>query len=99
MDARIGSVMRYIFGSLGLIGILAWAWWGVGNAPSFAGNLKSTTLLVRERIDLTGGEPMAKGCSDCEQNVCPATAAAWRELFTKYLAAMIPEKKKKGEAW
>lgn len=47
MGARNGNVMRYIFGTLGLIGILAGIWWGFGNVPSRAGDLKSTTFLVQ----------------------------------------------------
>jgi len=38
---------RYILGVLGLIGILACAWWGLGNVPSLAGERKSTTFLVQ----------------------------------------------------
>lgn len=158
MDEKTGSVMRYIFGALGLIGILAWAWWGLANAPFFAEGLKRTTLqvqgvscgsclsaireelskkpgmvalaadleqglvridhrpplheeaIVRVLADLgyparpvggqvapPSGEPAAKGCSGCEQKACPATAASWRELFRKYSAVVIPEKKRQGE--
>lgn len=35
MDVRSGSMMRYIWGILGLIGILTVAIWLFGRAPSF----------------------------------------------------------------
>jgi len=38
MDAKNGNMMRYIWGSLGLIGILALIAWGVNKAPSFVGD-------------------------------------------------------------
>ena len=38
---------RYILGVLGLIGILATAWWGFADSSSFAGGVKSTTFLVQ----------------------------------------------------
>lgn len=47
MDGKTGNMMRYILGALGLIGILAWAWWGLGNIPFLAGELKRTTFLVQ----------------------------------------------------
>jgi len=79
MDARNGNMMRYVWGSLGLIGILAWAWWVFGNTPYYV------------------GDPTARACFRCEQNVCPATAASWRELFKKYGGFLPPEKKRQGE--
>lgn len=47
MDEKTGKRMRYILGALGLIGVLAWAWWGLGNTPLVAGELKRTTFLVQ----------------------------------------------------
>ena len=46
METKKGNMRRSIFGALAMIGILALAWWGFGNGPSLAGNLKRTTFLV-----------------------------------------------------
>jgi len=74
MDAKNGNMMRYIWGSLVLIGILTLIVWGFGKGPSFA------------------GDPKARACLSCDQNVCPATAASWRELFIKIFGGNAPEK-------
>jgi copper chaperone len=42
---------------------------------------------VPEGIELTGGEPMAKGCSGCGPNGCSATSSSWRELYRKIFGA------------
>jgi len=65
MDAKNGNMMRYIWGSVGLIGLLAVIVWGVAKASFFA------------------GYPTEQACLICDQNVCPATTASWRELFNK----------------
>ncbi|HIJ90205.1 MAG: heavy-metal-associated domain-containing protein [Desulfobulbaceae bacterium] len=39
--------------------------------------------LMRGRVEITGGESVAQGCSSCDQQVCSATAASWRELFRR----------------
>lgn len=46
MEIEKRNMRRYIFGALAVIFILAGGWWGLGNSPSFAGKLESTTLLV-----------------------------------------------------
>jgi len=74
MDAKNGNMMRYIWGSLGLIGILVLIVWGFNKAPSFA------------------GDPTVLACLRCDQNVCPATTASWRELFVKMFGGNTPEK-------
>jgi len=83
MGIRNGNVRRYILGALGVIAILAWAWWMFGSAPYFAGNLKSKTLLAREQVDLLGGEATAKACSGCGPNGCSAAAVSWGDLCRK----------------
>jgi copper chaperone CopZ len=47
METENRNIRRYIFGALAVIFILAGVWWGFGNAPSFAGGLKSTTFQVQ----------------------------------------------------
>ena len=41
---------------------------------------------VSGRLAQTGGEAITKPCLGgyCDQNLCPATAASWRELFRKW---------------
>ncbi|OGQ87869.1 MAG: hypothetical protein A2512_06865 [Deltaproteobacteria bacterium RIFOXYD12_FULL_56_24] len=46
METEKKNMRRYIFGTMAGILILAGGWWGLGNAPSFAGKLESTTFLV-----------------------------------------------------
>ncbi|OGR04744.1 MAG: hypothetical protein A2520_04105 [Deltaproteobacteria bacterium RIFOXYD12_FULL_53_23] len=38
--------MKYLLRALGLVGLLVGTWWGFFAAPSFAGELKTTTFLV-----------------------------------------------------
>ena len=47
MGTKNGNMRRYILGASAMIGILALAWWGFGNGPSWAGNLKTTTFQVQ----------------------------------------------------
>jgi len=47
MGTKIGNMRRYLLGASAMIGILALAWWGFGNGPSWAGNLKTTTVQVQ----------------------------------------------------
>jgi len=47
MSIKIGNVMKYLLGIVGLVGFLLFAWGGFGNVPSFAGELKKTTFLVQ----------------------------------------------------
>lgn len=72
MDAKNGNMMRYIWGSLGLIGILVLIVWAFNKGPSFA------------------GDPTVQACLTCDQNVCPATTASWRELFRKLSGGKNP---------
>ena len=67
-------MMRYIWGSLGLIGVLVLIVWAFNKGPSFV------------------GDPTAQACLRCDQNVCPATTASWRELFIKIFGSNAPEK-------
>ena len=98
MGARTGRVKRFIFGTVGLLGILAGIWWGIGNPHFTAWKSKNTTLVVRAHTGMTGEEPRAQACSECDQNVCPATAASWRELFRKRVGGTDAEKRKQGDA-
>ena len=98
MGARTGRVKRYIFGTVGLLGILAGIWWGIGNAHFLAWKSQNTTLLVGIPTGMTGGELGARACSDCGTQACPATAASWRELFGKRFGGTDAEKRKQGKA-
>jgi len=98
MGARTGRGKRYIFGALGVLGILAGIWWGIGNAHLTAWKLQNTTLVVRAHTGMTGEEPRAGGCADCGPQACPATVASWRELFGKRFGGTDAEKRKQGEA-
>ncbi|MFA7383974.1 MAG: heavy metal-associated domain-containing protein [Desulfurivibrionaceae bacterium] len=46
METKKRNIKRYIFGTLAVLLILAWGWWGLGNSPSFAGKLESSTFQV-----------------------------------------------------
>lgn len=98
MGAITGRGKRYIFGTVGLLGILAGIWWGIGNTNFTAWKSKNTTLAVRAHPGMTGGEPRPQACSECDQNICPATAASWRELFRKGFGGTDAEKRKQGDA-
>lgn len=47
MGTKKGNMRRYLLGAVAMIGFLALAWWGFGNGPSLAGNLKRTTFQVQ----------------------------------------------------
>ncbi len=98
MDAKTGRGKRYIFGTVGLLGILAGIWWGIGNPHFTAWKSKNITPVMRAPTGITGGAPRAQACSGCDQNVCPATAASWRELFRKRFDGTDAEKRKQGDA-
>jgi len=98
MGEKTGRGKRYIFGALGVLGILAGIWWGIGNPHFTAWKLQNTAFVVRAHTGMTGGKPRARACSECVQNVCPATAASWRELFKKRFGGTDAEKWKQGEA-
>lgn len=83
MDSNKSKLMRYIFGALGLIGILALGWWGIGSSSYSGGKLNSNTFMMQEQTEVTGGEPTAQACSGCGPNGCSATASSWGELRRK----------------
>lgn len=83
MDSNKSNMMRYIFGALGLIGILALSWWGIASSSYSGGKLNSNTIMIQEQVGLPGKEPTAKACSGCGPNGCSATASSWDELRRK----------------
>jgi len=98
MGARTGRGKRYIFVTVGLLGVLAGIWWGIGNPHCTDWKLPNTILAARAHSGMTGGEPRPQPCSECDQNICPATAASWRELFRKGFGGTDAEKMKQGDA-
>lgn len=46
--------------------------------------------VMKEPVDVRGGNTTTRGCSGCDSNGCSATAASWRELFRKLFGSGAP---------